>query len=135
MCPAPGDPEALPVEILSSAGTLQPGRSAGLPDPVAFFLVLTFGRRSGDRADTQPDHQHRLVPTGQRRHDQHPAAHVGVPGEFLAGAGLLAGLPPLHAARPLQLLDVPGTGQPRGPALRHPGQRLHAAARSIGWPG
>jgi hypothetical protein len=28
---------------------------------VAFVPVLTFGRRSGDRADTQPDHQHRLV--------------------------------------------------------------------------
>ncbi|WP_293994317.1 hypothetical protein [Sphaerotilus sp.] len=41
MCPASGDPEALPVEILASIGTLQPGRSAGPADPMAFFLVLT----------------------------------------------------------------------------------------------
>jgi hypothetical protein len=57
MCPAPGDPEALPVEILASAGTLQPGRSAGPAGPVAFALALACGRRSGNH--------------------QHPAAHVG----------------------------------------------------------
>ncbi|WP_293996634.1 hypothetical protein [Sphaerotilus sp.] len=86
------------VEFLASACTLQPGRSAGLPDPVAFLLVLARGRRSGDHADTQPGHQHHLVHPGQRR-------------------------PP------------PAPSRPRRRAGRVPGQRRHAAARSIGWPG
>jgi hypothetical protein len=47
MCPASGDPEALAVEFLASVSTLQHGRSAGRADPVAFFLVLTCGRRRG----------------------------------------------------------------------------------------
>ncbi len=55
------------VEFLASAGTLQPGRSAGRADPMAFFLVLACGPRSGDHASTQPDHQHDLVQPGQRR--------------------------------------------------------------------
>ena len=64
---------------------------------MAFFLVLTCGRRSGDLTDTQPGHQRHLVQTG----------HIGELVEFLAGAGTLACLVPLHAAQPLQLLDVP----------------------------
>ncbi|WP_293996644.1 hypothetical protein [Sphaerotilus sp.] len=97
MCPAPGNPEALPFDILASVCTLQPGRSAGRADPVAFVPVLACGRRSCDHASTQPDHQHNLVQPGQRRHHQHPA-------------------------------------RPRRRAGRVPGQRQHAAARSIGWP-
>jgi hypothetical protein len=88
------------VEFLASAGTLAGLVPLHAAQPLQLLDVP---------ADTQPDHQHRLVLPGRHLHH---ARHVGERVEcerveFLAGAGTLADPVPLHAAQPLQLLDVP----------------------------
>lgn len=82
----PSRPHRRAVEILASAGTLQPGRSAGPADPVAFFLVLACRPRSGHqrrprrRAGRVPDpplKNEKIAPS--RRAETDPFGHAQRP--------------------------------------------------------
>jgi hypothetical protein len=77
------------VEFLASADPLQRSRSAGRPDPVAFFLVRACGRRSDDRRRA-------------------PAPHA-TSASWSSHWPVLAGLVTLHAAQPLRLVELVST--------------------------
>ena len=150
-----------PVQPATPGHVGEPGRApdqrrpAARSGPVAFFLVLTCGRRSG------------------RPRPLRPAGHAREPGEHLADAGPLPGLVPwpsswcspaavdrrprpaaaagrarrratptpataghvrelgehLADAGPLPLLDVPGAGQPRPLRPQHQSGRVGGTGR------
>ena len=115
-----------PAPMPSSAGDCTPSRPrrraerapgqrrpAARSGPVAFFLVLTCGRRSP--APTRCRCWTCSAPGNPR--PLRPAGHVGELGEHLADAG------------PLPLLDVPGAGQPRPLRPQHQSGRVGGTGR------